>query len=115
MMLIYILCTKEHHEQAVLEGTYRPDSLEGEGFIHASPAEQLTRVANKYYREHASLCLMTLSVDRIRPEVKWETIANGDVYPHIYGPLNMDAVQGVQTVVRQPDGLYAIFLDPTHA
>jgi uncharacterized protein (DUF952 family) len=115
MTLIYILCTKEHYEQAVLEGTYRPESLALEGFIHASPAEQLTRVANKYYREHLALCVMSIAVERIHSELRWETIANGDVYPHIYGPLNMDAVQAVQTVTRQADGMYTIDLDPAHA
>jgi uncharacterized protein (DUF952 family) len=90
------------------QGMYQPESLETEGFIHASPANQLTRVANKYYRQHAELCMLAVAPARVQAEVKWETIANGDIYPHIYGPLNMDAVVSMTHITRLPDGAYNI-------
>lgn len=108
MNVIYILCAPEAYETASAQGTYKSDSLDTEGFIHASPAEQLTRVANKYYREHPALKLLTVDADRVSVPVKWEAISNGDLYPHLYGPLNLDAVTQVETINRQTDGSYQI-------
>ena len=75
---------------------------------HASPAHQLTRVSNKYYSQHAELRVLTVDPTRLTAELKWEIISTGDQYPHIYGPLNMDAVTSVSTVARQADGSYEI-------
>ena len=105
---IYILCPPAVHEAAMACGTYQPESLVSEGFIHASPAHQLTRVANKYYGQHAELRVLTVDPTQLTAELKWETISTGDQYPHIYGPLNMDAVTAASTVARQADGSYAI-------
>ncbi len=111
MSLIYILCAPAVYEAAGRAGEYAPDSLALEGFIHASPANQLTRVANKYYQANESLCVLTIDENKVSVPVKWETISNGDVYPHLYGPLNMDAVVHVHSVQRAADGTYAIQVD----
>jgi len=112
MDLIYLLMSPANYKAAMSVGQWAPASMASEGFIHASPADQLTRVANKHYREHPELMVVTLATDRIRSEVRWEP-ATGGLYPHIYGPLNMDAVDSVQQVSRQPDGSYSIDLvDP---
>lgn len=88
---IYLLSSKADYEDAVQKGELYRDSLESEGFIHASPKDQLTRVANKYYKEVEEPLVVILDSARIVPEVKWEPAA-GSLYPHVYGPLNMDSV-----------------------
>jgi uncharacterized protein (DUF952 family) len=105
---VYILCAPEAYDAALEAGTYQPDSLQFEGFIHASPANQLNRVANKYYRQHAALRVLTIDPAKVHAELKWEAISNGDLYPHFYGPLNMSAVTAVTSVIRKPDGSYEI-------
>lgn len=110
MTLVYILCPPDVYEAAVQGGTYEPESLQTEGFIHASPVQQLSRVANKYYRQHANLCVLTVDPALVKAAIQWETITNGDQYPHIYGPLNMDAVIAVNRTARLPDGSYNILM-----
>lgn len=110
MSLIYVLCPPQAYEAAKSTGIYCPDSLESEGFIHASPANQLTRVANKYYSAYPKLCLMAIDTEAATVEIKWEPIANGDLYPHLYGPLNMSAVTQTSILSRLPDGRYEIEL-----
>jgi uncharacterized protein (DUF952 family) len=105
---VYILCAPDVYDAAMATGTYAPESLQVEGFIHASPAHQLTRVANKYYCQHAALRVLTVDPSKVHAELKWEMISTGDSYPHFYGPLNMDAVVAVDTVTRKPDGSYEI-------
>ena len=111
MSLIYILCAPAVYEAAGRVGEYAPDSLALEGFIHASPANQLTRVANKYYQANECLCILTIDEDKVSVPIQWEAISNGDLYPHLYGPLNMDAVVHMQKVQRAANGTYTIQVD----
>lgn len=104
---IYLLMTPDDFARATDKGTWVPDSFKVEGFIHASPADQLTRVANKHYSRFDELCVVTLQADRVHAEIRWEPAA-GSLYPHIYGPLNMDAVEEISTARKGEDGRFAI-------
>lgn len=107
--MIYILVPVQEYEAALAEGYYRSASLEPEGFIHASPAEQLTRVANKFYLDKKDLRVLHIDLTLVRAEVRWEK-ATGGLYPHIYGPLNLDAVVKISRVHIDADG--KIRIDP---
>jgi uncharacterized protein (DUF952 family) len=104
---IYLLMSPDDHDRAVREGMWAPESLREEGFIHASPADQLSRVANKHYSRFDELRVVALRVDRLIAEIRWEPAA-GSLYPHIYGPANMDAVGRVTTVRKDVDREFAI-------
>ena len=86
---------------------YAPASLAAEGFIHctAEPG-RLVAVANAFYRSepgpHVILCIRT---EAVAPEVRWEP-ADGQRFPHIYGPLNLDAVAKVVPFPRSADGTF---------
>ena len=77
-----------------------PESLTSDGFIHASPGDQLTRVANKHYNRFNEVRVVCLRADRVRPEILWEPASDNRLYPHIYGPLNMDAAERSVSVKR---------------
>lgn len=82
-------------EQAQNE-SYCADTLATEGFIHCTADRSLLlQVANNFYRdrpdEYVILCIREQD---ITVEVKWEPV-DGRLFPHIYGPLNLDAVQRV--------------------
>ena len=51
--------------------------------------------------------LLVVVVDRISPDLKWEP-AGDDLYPHVYGPLNMDAVAKMVPVAKNPTGRFEI-------
>lgn len=104
---IYVLISGEDYKKAFANGVYAPASLQTEHFVHASPFNQLTRVANKRYKDVADVRLLVVALAKINPPVKWEP-ATGGLYPHIYGPVNMDAVVRDYAVPRQPDGSFEI-------
>lgn len=104
---IYLLMSETTYQAAMLTGQYAPGSLQSEGFIHASPKDQLSRVANKHYREYPVLYVVTVLESKIASPVKWEPAAGG-LYPHIYGPLNMDAVVDTILVTRDEQLGFAI-------
>ncbi|MEJ2709757.1 MAG: DUF952 domain-containing protein [Anaerolineales bacterium] len=73
------------------EAEYRGDTLETEGFIHCSKPEQVLETANRYYAGRQDLVLVWIDPQRVKAEIRWEA-AGGQVFPHIYGALNLDAV-----------------------
>lgn len=88
---------------------YVADSLAVEGFIHCTAEpERLLAVANAFYRTvpgpHVILCIRSGAV---AAEMRWE-VADGHRFPHIYGPLNLDAVVGVLEFPRVQDGTFLL-------
>ncbi len=99
---------------AVADRPYAPASLSEEGFIHCSPDEAVTlAVADAFYRDSPGP-LMALLIDERKLDVivRWEAaspepppgVAPGTVFPHVYGPINSDAVDGMMEVQRDADG-----------
>ena len=92
----------EHLRQA---GEYRAASLETEGFIHASKPEQILSVANRFYRDAPNLLALWIDPQRLLAPLRYEA-SDGDVFPHIYGPVNLDSVQRVCELTPDADGIY---------
>lgn len=81
-------------------------SLEEQGFIHcSSDPEQVQRVADARYRGRDDVVLVMIDRRALTAEVKMENLDGGkERFPHIYGPLNLDAVVYSAPVTRGPDG-----------
>lgn len=103
----YLLESQALLDAAKPFGVLVREDLREEGFIHASPANQLTRVANKYYRDVKDLVCAAVSKQRVLAMVKYEP-ATGGLYPHVYGPLNLDAVEAIAKIQARSDGSYDI-------
>jgi uncharacterized protein (DUF952 family) len=109
LMLIYILVRPSSWALAVDSGLFYERSLSNEGFIHASSWRQLDRVANHYFADTNELLLIGVDPAQVKPPIRWEISAStGDRYPHIYGPLNVDATVILQTFQRSPNGRFEL-------
>lgn len=120
MPLILHITSRERWQAAQAPGEYRDPSLEKEGFIHTSTSEQVVRTGNRFYQGQSGLVLLCIDTDKLK--ARWvfedashpapvadETIPNRpEQFPHIYGPLNVDAVVGVVDFVAEPDGLFVL-------
>lgn len=104
---IYLLSSISELEKAKSVGFLTRDSLQKEGFIHATPKHQLTRLANKYYQQVDSALVLTIEVSKINVSVKWEP-ATGGLYPHIYGTLNLDSIVEIQPISLNEAGTFVI-------
>jgi uncharacterized protein (DUF952 family) len=109
---IYHIATAADWDRAVADGQYttstRGSTLAEQGFIHASTAEQVAPVANMIYKGLPDLVLLVIDPDRVRAEIRFDPVPGSDQpFPHIYGPLNPDAVVEVRRFAPGPDGRFS--------
>lgn len=90
--MIYHICQKSRWEDGKACGAYEADTLEAEGFMHASTINQVVTVANAVFTGQSDLVFLVIDETRLTSELKYETASNGQAYPHLYGTLNPDAV-----------------------
>jgi uncharacterized protein (DUF952 family) len=102
MPLVYHLLTPAAWKQAGDE--YRADSLSVEGFIHCSFANQVARSANRFYADAPDLLLLHIDPDALASPLRTEAAGTGELFPHVYGPINRAAVVAAETLKRGPDG-----------
>ncbi len=103
------MTTRKAWIEATRLGQYSVPSLQEEGFIHASTVSQVLPVAAKFYKGMTGLLLLEIDPKRLTSEMKWEPptggslpgVPEGDAFPHIYGPINLDAV--IQVLDFAPD------------
>ena len=92
-MFIYHILPTADWKQALELGSYQPPSLISEGFIHFSTLTQVVHTANRYYPAVDDLCLLVADVDKLAADVQMEnTVGGTELFPHLYGPLNLEAV-----------------------
>lgn len=110
--MIFHIAEAAHWDAARAAGSYRISTrgltLAEEGFIHAARRDQVLPVAERYYADAGPLLLLTIDPARLVSPVREEEVAPGEVYPHIYGPLDLDAVVAVAPLERGPDGRFVL-------
>lgn len=83
---------------------YRTDSLATEGFVHCAFAEQVAAAANRFYAGATDLLVLTIDPARLTSPLREEPSSSGKLFPHIYGPVNRDAVTAVTPLAKGADG-----------
>ena len=99
------ICPSQAWLQAQHAREYQAPSLASEGFIHFSTPEQVLWVANAFYRDTPDLLLLWIDVRRLQSELRWEEVGE-QRFPHLYGPLNLDAVRQASAFRPAADGQY---------
>jgi uncharacterized protein (DUF952 family) len=113
--MIYHITSRQAWHEARQRGDYRVESLESEGFIHCSTKTQILPVAEKFYKGQQGILLFMIDPSLLSSELRWEPpsggvtppgIPEGDLFPHVYGPINLDAIVKVYDLESNPDGSY---------
>lgn len=104
---IYHIADRSDWERALRSGSYttstRGRTLAQQGFIHCSAAGQVAGVANAFYRGAEDLVLLVIDPDKVHAKIQYDDVPGEPApYPHIYGPLNTDAVVDVRVFAAGP-------------
>ncbi len=117
---IFHLALPDDWERATTKGEYRTSTrgrtLEDEGFIHCSFQHQLVDTANRYYGDVPEVVLLRIDARRLQSPVVAEAPAgagddgggDSEEYPHVYGPITIDAVVSHRPWRREGDGRYTL-------
>lgn len=96
---IYHVTTQVEWEHAKKEGEYKPAGYEKEGFIHCSIERQVAGVLDRFYKGQTGLVKLKIEKAKVSRPVLFELAADLDeLFPHVYGALNIDSVVEVITV-----------------
>jgi uncharacterized protein (DUF952 family) len=98
---LYHITHPETLEAAKRDGSFEEPSLTSEGFIHCSYVGQMIKTANRFYKGQEGLLILKIDQNLVRAAVKLEPAENGELFPHIYGRINLDAI--IAILAFEPD------------
>ena len=103
MALIYHITLRAQWEKALSEGVYSHPSLQKEGFIHCSEKSQIEGTLARHFQEEQEVCVLEIVQKRLKARVVKEASASGEKFPHIYGKINIDAVENLLLMMKDED------------
>ncbi len=108
--VIFHITTAAAWADAQLLDEYSVFSLISEGFIHLSTADQVLGSAARYYDDVVGLVLLQVDETRCAAELRWEPPAHDSSssarFPHLCGPLNLDAVLDARPLTKDSEGRF---------
>ena len=109
MSLIYKICPASAWREAERQGVYRGSADDArDGFIHFSTAAQVEGTARKHYVGQTGLFLVEVEADALGNALRWERSRNDELFPHLYGELDLGAVISVINLNVRSDGHHDI-------
>jgi uncharacterized protein (DUF952 family) len=100
------LTPRERWDAQRANTAYTPEPFESEGFIHCTDGEaNVVAVGNRYYTgDPRGMVCLVIDCELVNQEIRYEDPER--IYPHIFGPLNTNAVVDVRSVRREADGSF---------
>lgn len=112
---VYHIVPREDWDAAQAAGLYRPASIEAQGFVHCSTRAQVVPTANGYFRGEDGLVLLCIDTAMLTSPLRFEPPdmpghigTDHEMFPHLYGALNLDAVKRVLPFPCNADGSFTL-------
>lgn len=103
--LIYKIVPEPLWHAAEAAGRFHGASVDiADGFIHFSTAAQVKETAAKHFAGQSDLLLVAVDGARLGEALKYEPSRGGALFPHLYGPLGLDAVTWTRPLPLGADG-----------
>jgi len=115
--MIFHITSRTAWDDAQQKGDYRAESLDTEGFIHCSTISQVLPVVENFYKSQSGLVLLVIEPALLSSRLIWEPpsggtppqgVPKGDPFPHIYGPINLDAIVKVVDLEKNADNKFIL-------
>ncbi|WP_372421459.1 DUF952 domain-containing protein [Salinarimonas chemoclinalis] len=105
--LVYKIAPRALWEEARAAGVFVGAPVDvADGFIHFSTAAQVRETARRHFAGLDDLLLVAVDVRALGPALVFEPSRGGDLFPHLYGPLPLDAVRSVAPIPTSVDGAH---------
>ncbi|QWF16788.1 DUF952 domain-containing protein [Lysobacter capsici] len=89
--------------RAQTAGTYAPDALQRDGFLHCATQAQLAGVIERHQRGRGARVLLTLDAAALGDALRYYwSERSGDHFPHVYGPIALAAVHSAEAFLAPP-------------
>jgi uncharacterized protein (DUF952 family) len=106
---IYKICPASAWREAERQGVYRGSADDiRDGFIHFSLPSQVEETAKKHFSGQTGLFLIEVDADALGDALRWEPSRNDELFPHLYGELDLGAVTAVLDLRARSDGTHEI-------
>ena len=103
--VIYHIMAAAEWDTASRHPFYSPAAFAADGFIHCCTAEQLEYVRERHFHGKQDLVILCVDADMVTAPIKYEDLSGeGMSFPHVYGPLNTEAVRNVISFTPTGDG-----------
>ncbi len=103
--IVYKISPRDAWQQAVAAGVYEGAPVDHQdGFIHFSTAQQVAETASKHFAGQDDLVLVAVESSLLGDALRWEPSRGGDLFPHLYGTLPIDAACSVSPLPLGPNG-----------
>jgi len=107
--LLYKILADAAYDAAKTEGRFMgtADDLR-DGFIHLSAARQVEGTLAKHFAGQEDLLLLAVDPEKLGPALKWEESRGGDLFPHLYAPLPLDAILSAEPLRLDDDNTHIL-------
>ena len=103
--LMYKVCERSLWESAVADGVFHGAEIDlADGFIHFSAANQVVETVAKHFAGRAGLVLISVPTNSFGETLRWEKSRNGDLFPHLYAPLETSRATRVDDLPLDENG-----------
>tara|TARA_B100000963_G_scaffold106358_1_gene92361 strand:- start:1546 stop:1917 length:372 start_codon:yes stop_codon:yes gene_type:complete len=105
---VFKIIDKTEWQKAKQKGTYGGSTKDIEdGYIHFSEEDQVSETLKKYYPNKENLVLLKVKAFNLE-HLLWEQASNGDMYPHLYAPLDIKNVENEFELPLNEDGSHEL-------
>lgn len=103
--IIYKIVPATLWQDALNRGEFKGAAIDlTDGYIHLSTAEQAAGTAARYFAGQEGLLLVAIDAEKLGDKLVYEPSRGGDLFPHLYGPLTLDAVLWEKPLPLGADG-----------
>ncbi len=103
--IIYKIVPATLWQDALNRGEFKGASIDlTDGYIHLSTAEQARETAARHFAGQDGLVLVAVYAEKLGDKLVFEPSRGGDLFPHLYGPLTLDAVLWAKPLPLDADG-----------
>lgn len=96
--IIYHITEKNYLETQLKSGQYLSSDFSVEGFIHLSTKTQVENSLIRHFAGKKGLVLLQIDYEKLAEIIKYEEATNGELFPHCYGPIPIDAIMMVEEI-----------------